>query len=57
MAQLILYVGRLEQYKNIQRVIEAVAYLPQGLRFTSSAKVHTGIIWKRRFATAVSRTA
>ena len=31
--QLILYVGRLEQYKNIHRVIEAVAYLPQRFVF------------------------
>jgi glycosyltransferase involved in cell wall biosynthesis len=30
--QLILYVGRLVRYKNVHRVIEAVAYLPQ--RFT-----------------------
>ncbi len=31
--QLILYVGRLERYKNIHRVIEAVAYLPPRFAF------------------------
>ncbi len=31
--QLILYVGRLERYKNVHRVIEAVAYLPQRFAF------------------------
>ena len=31
--QLILYVGRIEQYKNIHRIIEAVAYLPQRFVF------------------------
>ncbi len=30
---LILYVGRIERYKNVQRVIEAVEYLPQDFAF------------------------
>ena len=30
---LILYVGRLERYKNVQRVIEAVDYLPEDFAF------------------------
>jgi glycosyltransferase involved in cell wall biosynthesis len=30
---LILYVGRLERYKNVQRVVEAVNYLPQDFMF------------------------
>jgi len=30
---LMLYVGRLERYKNVQRIIEAVRYLPQDFAF------------------------
>jgi glycosyltransferase involved in cell wall biosynthesis len=31
--KLVLYVGRLERYKNIQRVVEAIKYLPQDFAF------------------------
>lgn len=30
---LVLYVGRLERYKNVQRIVEAVKYLPQDFAF------------------------